>query len=294
MIQIAIHVLPQEIDQLEQQLLQLKQNANHLSSENKIVVDVVLNLNLVEWDKSIIPKSFFIDKFNNLEKLTQTWAETKFETNEDGTIQGCVSYRRKIANETQSDAVLLLDTDIIFSSTLLFHFIHSINALKNNYSYYILTPQITPMWDNSWDVIVNEQYKNDGIYFTDRDPYKYAQCLGEVNIESINGFKFGGGWATLISTPLLKRIGVPESLGHYGLEDTYIMVCSQIMKQKGINVTQFILKNEIIVEDGLFRFNPYKDYISAIDKREEFKQIAHANFQNEINKFGELINKWYI
>ena len=30
MIQIAIHTLPQEIDQLEQSLIRLKYNANHL------------------------------------------------------------------------------------------------------------------------------------------------------------------------------------------------------------------------------------------------------------------------
>jgi hypothetical protein len=134
-------------------------------------------------------------------------------------------------------------------------------------------------------VIVSDQFKNDSIHFQSRDSYKYAQCLGEVNLRPINNFKFGGGWATLISTPLLKYIGVPESLGHYGLEDTYIMLCSHIMRQKGMNVTQFVLENEVISEDHLFRFNPYKNYISAIDKREEFKAIAHANFQNEINKF---------
>ncbi len=291
MIHIAIHVLPQEIDRLEEILIQLKVGSNYISEQDEVLVDVVLNTNLIEWDKSIIPKSFFIDKFSNLEKFTQTWANTKFEINDDNTIQGCVSHRRKIANETQSDAILLLDTDIIFSSTLLSHFISSINILKNDYPYYILTPQTTPMWDSSWDVIINDQFKNDGIHFLNRNPYKYAQCLGDVSIKPINGFKFGGGWATLISTPLLKYIGVPEALGHYGLEDTFIMICSQIMKQKGMNITQFVLENEIIVEDHLFRFNPYKNYLSIIDKREEFKQIAHTGFQNEINKFGELINK---
>lgn len=290
MIQILIHVLPQEIDQLEYQLLQLKQNANNLSPEDKIIVNVVLNLNLVNWNTSTIPKSYFIDKLNNLEKLTKTWAETKFEVNEDGTIQGCVSHRRKATKNTQSDAILLLDTDIVFSSTLLFHFIHSVNILKDTNPYYIITPQTTPMWDNSWDVIVTEKYKNDGIHFLNRDPYKYAQCLENVSIKPVNRFKFGGGWATLISTPLFKYIGVPESLGHYGLEDTYIMVCAQIMKQRGINVNQFVLENEIIVEDHLFRFNPYKNYLSIMDKREEFKRIAHENFQEEINKFGNSLN----
>ena len=104
-------------------------------------------------------------------------------------------------------------------------------------------------------------------------------------------FKFGGGLATIVSTPLAKKINLPESLGHYGLEDTYMMTCSQIMKQKGINIQQYVLENEVVVEDHIFRFNPYKDYICLIDKREEFKQIAHNNFQNEINRFGELMNK---
>ena len=81
MLQILIHILPQEIDQLEQLLIQLKYSSNYISPEDKVIVDAVLNLNLVEWDKSTLPKSFFIDKFNNLEKLTQTWAETKFEVN---------------------------------------------------------------------------------------------------------------------------------------------------------------------------------------------------------------------
>jgi len=285
MIQILIHVLPQEIDQLEQILIRLKYNSNYLTSNEKILVDVVLNCNLIDWDNSILPKSFFVNKFNQLEQLTKTWANTKFEVNEDGSIQGCVSHRRKAINETESNALLILDTDIFFNNTLLFYISNAIGLIKDNSPYYILTPQTTPMWDNSWDPIVNNNFKNDGIHFQSRDPYKFAQSLGDVNVKSINEFKFGGGWATVISTPLAKKIGIPESLGHYGLEDTYIMTCSQIMRQKGIDVVQYVLENEIIVEDHLFRFNPYKEYLTIINKQEEFKKIAHENFTNEINNF---------
>lgn len=288
MIQIVIHTLPHEIDQLEQLLIRLKYNANYLTNNEQILIDVILNCNLVNWNTSSLPKSFFKNKFNQLEQLTKTWANTKFEINEDGTIQGCVSHRRKSIQETESDALLILDTDIFFSDTLLYFIYNAVETLKNENPYFILTPQTTPMWDNSWNVIVNNQFKNDDIHFRSRDPYKYAQCLGDVSIKPINEFKFGGGWATLISTPLLKHIGIPESLGHYGLEDTFIMICSQIMKQKGINVTQFILENEIIVEDHLFRPNPYKEYLITINKQEEFRKIAHENFQNEVNKFNSL------
>ena len=47
--------------------------------------------------------------------------------------------------------------------------------------------------------------------------------------------------------------------------------------------------NEIIVEDHLFRFNPYKNYLQTINKQEEFKKIAHENFEKEIIKFGNSI-----
>ena len=50
------------------------------------------------------------------------------------------------------------------------------------------------------------------------------------------------------------------------------------------------IENEVIVEDHLFRFNPYKDYLTIINKQEEFKKIAHENFQKEIIKFGNTIN----
>ena len=291
MIQVLIHTLPHEIDQLEQLLIRLKYNSNYLINDEKILIDVVLNCNLVDWDTSILPKSFFINKFNQLKQLTKTWADTKFEINEDGTIQGCVSHRRKSIQETESDALLILDTDIFFNNTLLYFTYNAVETLKNENPYFILTPQTTPMWDNSWDPIVNNEFKNDGIHFQSRDPYKHFQCLSnDVMIKPIDGFKFGGGWATVISTQLAKKIRIPESLGHYGLEDTFIMHCSYMMQQKGLSVTQYVIENEIIVEDHLYRFNPYKEFLTVINKQEEFKKVAHENFQKELIKFENSLN----
>lgn len=290
MIEIVIHSLPQEIDQLEQLLIRLKYNSVYLTNNEQILVDVVLNCNLVNWEESLLPKSFFINKFKQLEQLTKSWSDTNFKVNDDGTIQGCVSHRRHVLKETTSDALLILDTDIFFNDTLLYFIYHAVESLKKENDYFILTPQTTPMWDNSWDIIVNDEYKNDNIHFQKRDPYKYLQNLGDIDIKPIEEFKFGGGWSTVISTKLAKTIGIPDSLGHYGLEDTFIMYCSYMMQQKNQNVKQYVLQNAIIVEDHLYRFNPYKDFLTIIDKQEEFKKIAHENFQNELNKFGNSLN----
>ena len=65
----------------------------------------------------------------------------------------------------------------------------------------------------------------------------------------------------------------------------------QFLNQQ-LHFVLFVLENEIIVEDHLFRFNPYKEYLTIINKQEEFKKIAHENFQNEINNFIKNNKIW--
>ena len=67
------------------------------------------------------------------------------------------------------------------------------------------------------------------------------------------------------------------------------MYCFEMLKQNGTDIIQYVLENEVVVEDNLFRFNPYKNYLKIIDKREEFKKISQENFQNELNKFGNSL-----
>jgi hypothetical protein len=77
--------------------------------------------------------------------------------------------------------------------------------------YYVLTPQISPLWDDSWKVLVHPNYHNEpvGNIFKFRDPYMYSNCFGDVSIQSINTFKFGGGLATVISSKLAKIVNLP-------------------------------------------------------------------------------------
>lgn len=286
---ILIHTMPYEIDQLEVLLTQFKHSSKYLTGDDVVLVDVVLNNNLIDWENSSFPKEYFTDKFNKLEQFTRTWACTKFDINEDQTILGCVSHRRRAINETNSKALFTIDTDIVISPYLLFHIVNSIKVLED--PYFVLTPQITPMWDDSWKILVNEKYHHEipGKGFKTRDPYKHSECLGEVTIKPINTFKFGGGYSTVISSKLAKLVGIPEELGHYGLEDTYFMYCFEMLKQSGTIVTQYILENEVVVEDNLFRFNPYQKYLKIIDRREEFQKVASENFQREVNKFGNSL-----
>ena len=104
----------------------------------------------------------------------------------------------------------------------------------------------------------------------------------------INQFKCGGGWFNLLSTKLLKLTDMPDSFGPYGVDDLYVMICCDIMKQKGYNIQQYVLENSIVIENFKYRWNPYKNYLYLINKQDEYRTQAEANLSNEIKNF---INK---
>jgi len=285
MIHIIIHILPQEIDQLEQLLTHLKKSSVHINY-NDYIVEVVLNTKLTDWSNSKLDEQFFINKFNYLEKLTNSWCETKFEVS-DGSILGCNDIRRRALRTSKADYIMYLDADNVFSETLLFTMREYCKLLNQNDSYDIIIPQTTRMWDTTWDIITNEDHFNEEAshnnYFN-RDPYLIFKSKENISLELINGFKFAG-WGTTIPTKLREIIDIPDSLGPYGVDDTFIMYVCNILKQKGYNINQWIINGELIIENNKFRYNPYQNYLTNINKKDEFLNQAHSNFNQELQKY---------
>jgi hypothetical protein len=285
--QIVIHLLPHEIDWFEWQSKQFKLGSYYIN--DTIIIDVTLNLNLIDWSKSQLPKQFFIDKFNQIKTLWD-WAQTQFIIDEENKCLGCDDKRRESIRLTTADNILYLDSDLIFKPELLSYMIESAKLVEQEY--YIISPQTVRMWDSSWDVITNQQYlstpANMETYYTN-DPFKiitHEQI--DINLKPINQFKFGGGWFNLLSTKLLKLTDIPDSFGPYGIDDLYVMICCDIMKQKEYNVQQYVLENSIVIENFKYRWNPYKDFLYLIDNQAEYRKQAEDNMNKEITNF---INK---
>jgi hypothetical protein len=287
MIGILIHILPQEIDQLEQTLIQLKKNSKYVI-DHQFMVEVVLNNNLTDWSKSKIDKNYFSNKLNKLEELTRSWAETNFWISNNNEVLGCTDSHRLAGEKYNLDAFIWLDVDIVFSDTLLYHMVEGYNTLKKNNKHIIITPETTRLWDNTWDVITNEDCLNEDAshenYFN-RDPYLTTGLMGEVELNKINTFKFASGWVTLLSNDLIKKVVIPNKMGSYYMDDTFIMACCEYGKQKGFNADQYVLTNEVIIENNKFRYNHYDNYIYPINKKEEFMRIAQDNFQSSVVDF---------
>lgn len=303
-IHIVIHALPHEIDQLENLLIQLKRNSVHLPKDHGIHVAVELNCKLVDWENSSIPQSYFFNKFHQLKRLTFSWASVwfmgdqfngdKYHHGHRTTSLGCNDARRRAAKFTNGTHLMYLDVDNVFGDFFLYQMWNACKLLGGE-GYHVITPQTTRMWDSTWDVITNlhhiEEEASHSKYDI-RDPYESILSFYSIHdrkLRAIKEFKFAG-WGTTISASLLRLIGgIPKELGSYGLDDTYIMQACYIAREKGHQITQYVIENEIIIENNLFRFNPYKDYLKTIDKREEFLAQAHANFPIEIQKLYERL-----
>ena len=284
--QIVIHLLPQEIDWFEGQVKQLKQGSYYLEDDDNVIIDVTLNLNLVDWEKSKMPKQFFIDKFNQLEKLCD-WCETQFIVDEENKCLGCNDKRREAIRSTEADNILYLDSDLFFPSELLNYVIESAKLI--NHDYYIISPQTVRMWDNSWDIITGKKYlstpANLETYYGNDPFHIISNPIEEINLSPINQFKFGGGWFNLLSTKLLKFTDMPDSLGSYGVDDLYVAICCDVMKQKGHNIQQYVLEGITVIENFKYRWNPYKEYLYLTHDSKDFQQQAQSNLNLEIQNF---------
>ena len=285
---ISIFCLPHEIDDLELTLNQMKKAFRYVDEQN-FILDITLALTgeLTLWEQSKIPIDYFTHKYEKLRKSCDWITNKYFRVEQHSEVLGCVSKRRKVWKEHQNvDYHIWLDTDIIFDERTLAYIDSSIQSLNKDYPYAVVSPEIVKVWDNTWDCLVNEQFLNEPLdYQKTNDPYLDCGIKGDIGIETINNtipnqprMKFAGGWFTCISKKLLDRITVPDSLGHYGLEDTFIMWGSDKLKLG----QQFKIKNLVVCENYKYRDNKYlTNFIAGIDRRAEFKEIAHKNFQKE-------------
>lgn len=283
--QIVSHILPNEIDDLENTLHRLKECSLYLDPKDKVSIKISLNLSdqLVNWQECELKQDYFKNKFESLKQLTDWTYESIFEIIDDNSILGTTAQKRE-ASKGNYNQFIFLDCDIAFHPFTLKYILDVGFELDGKY---IVTPQIVKLWDSSWDHIVHNDYKNHPYeYEKQHDPdLTYNQNVEDISIYVNNPTKFGCGWFTLYSKEIMNFIGIPEFLGHYGSEDTFMSVAMEVAKQKKINVKQYVMKGIYVSENIVKRNDPYKDKIKLINLKDIFRAKSWENFHYEIEQF---------
>lgn len=286
--------MPQELEDLALTLNMLKRNSvfRDKDIDYKVEVTMCLSDELTNWEESFLPKDYIWQRTAELCKKYLGWCEYELRIETESEILGCVSQRRySLQNNPDADFFIWLDCDFLFKDTTLFYIASAFKMLKEGgIDDFVVTPQFVKQWDNTWDVIVNERFWNHQLdYELIADVYEDTLPeYGEIGVQEIQTHKFAGGWFTCLSGDLLRKTGIPESFGHYGLEDTYVVECMNIMKSQNTYISQFVVENLIIGESYTQRPNEtIKSFIKSKNRKEEFTKIATDNFRKELKNFYE-------
>jgi hypothetical protein len=292
---ITSFVMPQELDDLERVLVDLNKASKFIDGNNyEFYISFSVDDYLFDWENSKVDKQFFIDRFNSLKPLTDWAGKSTYQIRD--TLLGAFSTKIHAHRECiDATHVIWLDTDICFDEKILYYMESAVDAIKseNITTKYFITPEIVKYWDTTWDCLVNENFINKELdYCKTNNPFVDCGQYGDVGVESVFAnvmnqptTKFGAGWFTLLSKQLLDRIPLPESMGHYGPDDTFLMWAIEKLNKNGENINQFKLKNYVVCENYIYRNRKHYDSIlKRIDRKEEFKQTAYKSFQEELNK----------
>jgi len=291
---ITTFVTPNELDDLERVLIELNRSSKYIKGDNyEFSISMSISDYLINWEESLVDKEFFIHKFNKLKKLTDWASNSTFQIRED--IMGALQAKRIAHKEfTHATHFIWLDTDIVFDEMGLAYLENGINTIEsNNIEKYIITPEVVKYWDTTWDCIVNENYLDKELdYCKTCNPFTESGVKGDVSVESVSNnvygqpqFKFGAGWLVVVSKYLLDSIPLPESMGAYGPDDTFLMWGMEKLKRRGEDIYQFKLKNYVVCENFYYRNqSEYDLLIKRINRKDEFLQIAHSVFKSEIDK----------
>jgi hypothetical protein len=297
-IKVIYHIMPWEIDYALLTFTQLKKSKYYLLKDDNISIETVLNLSsyIIDWEKSKLPKEFLIEKYDHISNLLIDYNHIKRIYDGDK-LYGHLNLQRECIS-TEIDYYINICPDMYFSEHLLSYMIEGAKAIKNKN--FVITPQISKLWDNTWDVLVNPLYNDksyESWFETDIFDIIHNDSLdSSVILTPINQSKYAG-WFDLYNKEFYENlVPVWDEWEGYGSWDWYTLLVSEKYKQLGGDFQQYLLEGKTIFEysigplkDGFGNY--YKKYLSLKDipdQKEEFKSkvIEYVNI-----RLNQLLNE---
>jgi hypothetical protein len=248
----------------------------------EVYIKATLNLNpkLTDWDKSELKQDYFIKIFN--EQFQYKEIHQLNEIILDDSMWGTTQQKRESIKIDYFDQFVFVDTDIVLHE---FQLLYQLKAAEPLSGKFIVSPALPKWFDDSWNVLTCSGMENIAFNTKETLDSVYLQQPTELNMKSTPYIKFGCGMHTLYSREFWQFIGIPESFGGYGPEDTFAMVASTRANERGYNIKQYVLDGLYITEDYFNREPTIKDKITKADLKEDFYETAKSHYTQEMLQF---------
>jgi hypothetical protein len=284
---VCIHIMPSEIEMFQRFMEQYRKALSYCR-EYDVTIKATLNLNpkLTDWENSELKQDYFMNIFNaqfqykELKNINQIIL--------DESMWGTTQQKRESIKIDYFDQFIFCDTDIVMHEHQL---IYQLQAAERLEGMYILSPSIPKWWDMSWDGLVSDSMKNAEAFSEETMLGAFTQTPTNMQLKKLPYIKFGCGMHTLYSKSFWQFVGIPESFGGYGPEDTYGMTAGRIALEAGYVVNQYVLDGLYITEDYINRVPSFEGKIKPIDKKSEFYKNAEAIGRDELVAFVERLKQ---
>ena len=284
--------MPWEIDYALLSFTQLKKSKYYLSKNIDITIDSVLNLSSynINWNSSKLPKEYFIKKYNSLSILLKDYNHNQ-KIYQGNNLYGHLELQRDCVGNF--DYYMSICPDMYFSEHLLYYMLESLKSMKEKY--FVLTPQISKLWDSTWDEITDPNYLD--INYNNWDEvdtfdirYNLKNQNQDISLHSTLNNKWAG-WFDLYSKSFYEDL-VPIHLDWkgYGPWDWYGMMLSQYAKQNGVDFQQYLLKGQTIFEYSVGPLKETNGFSQYYRDMLVLNDIPNQRKQFEL-KMNEYLNK---
>jgi hypothetical protein len=283
--------MPWELDYAILMYNQLSKSHFHFNKEDKVILESCLNVSsyMINWEESSIPKDIFIKKYKTLKYLLPkdfTYSEKIYDGDQ---LYGHLDFERESIS-SEVDFYMSLCPDIIFDEYTIAYMIEGAKQIKNKY--FVITPQISKLWDSSWDSLVNPIY-NDIPYenWNKQDMFNIINnqknSTQEISLHPIYYSKYAG-WIDLYSKSHYEVLApIWDEWKGKGGWDLYSMIVSNIFKQNGGDFQQYVLEGKTIFR--LSYCKNFKDSYLYSYYKEAIKLNPQSKQLNQITSFEEKI-----
>ena len=287
-IKIRLHLMPWELDYAMLTYSRLAKSFYYFNKEDKVTLESCLNVSsyMINWEESSISKDIFINKYKTLKRLLPkefTYNEKLYDGDQ---LYGHLDFERESIS-SEVDFYVNLCPDIIFDEHTIPYMVEGAKQIKNKY--FVIVPQISKLWDNTWDSLVNPIYKD--IPYEEWNKQDMFDIINnqenstqDISLHPIQYSKYAG-WIDLYSKSLCEDLApVWDEWKGKGGWDLYSMIISDTFKRHGGDFQQYVLEGKTI-----FRYTYCKDvnlhayYKDAIKLNPQTKQL------NQITSFEEKI-----
>lgn len=299
-IKIFMHLMPWELDDAFSAFSKISTLKRSFDTADTITIHTILNLSsyLINWEKTSIPKQFFIDKYNYIHKILYEY-KIKTEIYDGNELYGHLDFQRDLI-DVNTDYYISLCPDIYFNPHTIYYLIQGAKQIDTKY--FIITPEIPKLWDQSWDFLVNKNLNHYNYHdWENRNIHEIISISNNISeepeIEKSKQFKWAG-WCDLYNKNFYENLLPCQIDWHgYGPWDFFgINICTLAKTQLKVDVDQYILRNQIIFDKdiGIYQNkktpSPYKSYIylnKIPDQRQHFESNLNTYIQRWIDNAKE-------